>query len=324
MTYNNEILISIIIPTHNRLHYLQEALESALNQTYSNIEVIICDNASTDETYNFFRDYKNLKVIYHRHENLIYPLDNWNSWVNVARGQFVTFLPDDDKLAPTFIEKCFHEFSDDNISLVKAGCYVINEKSEITSYYLPFKDSSTSGLQYVLDRLNPRYSEVSLGSGYLFRKEDFVKLGGFLEIGFPKMHFVDDYLWFRIVLNGKYVKYINEKLWYYRDHASNMAIVEDIQGFKNSFTIYVPILLQLLKNQISSSHDIVSFVENEYADKIVKDRILGELSKNRRRKLSRSIRFLYKNRKIIVEYFGNKRIVSEFLLSVLSRFYGRL
>ena len=58
MTYNNEILISIIIPTHNRLHYLQEALESALNQTYSNIEVIICDNASTDETYNFFRDYK--------------------------------------------------------------------------------------------------------------------------------------------------------------------------------------------------------------------------------------------------------------------------
>ena len=290
MTYNNEVLISIIIPTHNRIHYLQEALESALNQTYPNIEVIICDNASTDETYNFFKGYKNSKVIYHRHADLISPLDNWNSWINVSSGQLVTFLPDDDKLDPTFIEKCIHEFLYHDAVLVKAGCYVINEKSEILSSYLPFKDSSTSGLQYVLDRLNPRYSEVSMGSGYMFPKNDFVKLGGFLDIGFPKMHFVDDYLWFRIALSGKNVRYVNEKLWYYRDHSLNMAIVADLEGFKESFNLYVPALLLLLKNHISSFPGIVDFIENDYADKIIKDRILGELSKNRQRKLSKSIR----------------------------------
>ena len=319
MIHNDEVLISIIIPTHNRLHYLQEALYSSLNQTYSNIEIVICDNASTDETYSFFREYKNSKVIYHRHEVLIPPLDNWNSWVNVASGQLVTFLPDDDKLATTFIEKCAHEFLNHDVALVKAGFFVINEKSEVISSYMPFKDLSTSGLQYVLDRLNPRYSEMSLGSGYMFRKEDFVKSGGFLDIGFPKMHFVDEYLWFRIALSGKNVRYINEKLWYYRDHSSNMAIVANLKEFKESFNVYIPAVLLLLKNFISSFPGIVSFIENDFTDKIVKDRILGELSKNRRRKLSSSLLFLYSNKKIIVEYFGIKRIVFEFIMCVLSR-----
>ena len=46
----------------------------------------------------------------------------------------------------------------------------------------------------------------------MFYKQDFIRLGGFMDIGFPNMHFVDDYLWFRIALGGKNVKYINENL----------------------------------------------------------------------------------------------------------------
>jgi cellulose synthase/poly-beta-1,6-N-acetylglucosamine synthase-like glycosyltransferase len=69
---------------------------------------------------------------------LIPPLENWNGWINIANGDLVTFLPDDDKLAPEFIEKSVKEFADKDTVLVKSGCFVINGESEITSSYLQF------------------------------------------------------------------------------------------------------------------------------------------------------------------------------------------
>ena len=116
-----------------------------------------------------------------------------------------------------------------------------------------------------------------------------------MDIGFPNMYFVDDYLWFRIVLGRKNVKYINENLWYYRDHSSKMVIVSDLQGFKDSFNVYVPALLVLLKNQGVAFPEIINYIKKRYSNRIIKDRILGELSKNRQKNLSKSLPFLYKN-----------------------------
>lgn len=303
------------------MHYLREAMESALNQTYANIEIIICDNASSDGTELFFRNYTNDRVRYKRHNTPVSPLDNWNSWLEISRGELVTFLPDDDKLSPRFVEECLNKFLNyEDTSLVKAGCFIINEKSEVTSNYLPFKDSSSTGLQFVLDRVNPRYAELSLGSGYMFRKADFLKVGGFMDVGFPKMHFVDDYLWYKIALNSGTVHYINEELWSYRDHSTNMAKVESLQGFKNSFNEYIKMLLNLLDENFSSFLEISNYISLKYADRLVKERILGELSRNRRRMLFTSLLFLFNNKKIIIEYFGISKLLSELVLCLfLSR-----
>jgi len=309
--------VSVIIPTYNRLHYLEESLESVLNQTYRNIEVIVCDNASTDGTGKFLKNKNSERIKHIRHDKIIPPLENWNSWSSMAEGELVTFLPDDDKLEPFFIEKCVTEFlNKEDTVLVKAGCFIINEESEVTSNYLPFKDSSTSGFQFVLDRLNPRYSELSLGSGYMFRKNDFEKVGGFINAGFPQMHFVDDYLWFRIALNGGVVRYINEELWCYRDHSSNMAIVNSLQGFKNSFKEYVPMLLNLLNRDESSFSKIIDYIKYDYAEDQIKGRILSGLARNRRRKFIQSISYMYSNRKIIIEYYGVKRLLYESALNL--------
>ncbi len=311
-------LVSVVIPTYNRLAYLQEAVESVLNQTYRNVEIIICDNASTDKTYEFFMSYINEKIIYIRHEKCLFPLDNWNSWIGKAKGEYVTFLPDDDKLAPTFIEKCVKAFFEDkDTTLVKAGCYVMDGNSQVTGEYIPFKDHRTSGYQFLLDRINPRYSELSLGSGYAFRKEDFILVGGFMQTGFSKMHYVDDYLWYRLTLDRGNVSYLNEKLWYYRDHSSNMALVESLSDFRNNFREYIPMLLSMLKNKNELYPEIIYYIKYTYSEKMTKDRILGELSRNRRRKIGTSLSFIYKNSKIIIEYFGIKKVLTEYSISIL-------
>ncbi len=318
MKYNTTLPVSIIIPTYNRLRYLKETLQSVLDQTYENIEIIICDNASSDGTSEFFRNYKNPRVIYKRHDSPVSPLQNWNSWTEISNGELITFLPDDDKLDPKFVEKCLREFlNNENICLVKTGCFIIDEKSEIKSSYLPFKDSPSSGCQFVLDRLNSRNSELSLGAGYMFRKADFIQAGGFMPTGFPETHYADDYLWFSIALSGGIIGYINEGLWFYRNHSSNMAQVKSLDGFRNGFHTYIPMLLNLTGEKFTPYTAITTYLKSEYANKQVKARILDELSGNRRRKFSKSFSFLLKNRKIIIEYFGIRKLLYEFVLCLL-------
>lgn len=311
-------LVSVVIPTYNRLFYLQEAVDSVINQTYSNIEIIICDNASTDKTFEFFMSNVNKKIIYIRHEKGLFPLDNWNSWTDKANGEYITFLPDDDKLAPTFIEKCVKAFLEDkDTKLVKAGCFVMDGNSKVTGEYIPFKDNKSSGYQFFLDRINPRYAELSLGSGYAFRKDDFILVGGFMLTGFPKMHYVDDYLWYRLSLERGNVSYLNEKLWYYRDHTSNMALVESLSDFRDNFRVYIPILLKMLKDKKVTDPEIIYYIQNTYPEKMIKDRVLGELSRNRRKKIVNSITFINRNCNIIIEYFGVKKLLIEYTLSFL-------
>jgi len=102
--------VSVIIPTYNRLRYIKETLESVLNQTYRNIEVIVCDNASADGTNAFLRDKNDKRIKHIRHDKTISPLENWNSWTSTAESELATFLLDDDKLEHLFIEKCVNEF----------------------------------------------------------------------------------------------------------------------------------------------------------------------------------------------------------------------
>lgn len=312
-------LVSVVVPTYNRLEYLKECLASVLAQSYDRIEVIVCDNASTDGTAAYLEALGDRRVKHIRHANPIPPLENWNSWTATAEGEFATFLPDDDKLEPRFVEKCLSEFlNEKDTVLVKTGCFIIDKDSRVVSSYLPFKEAA-SGVQYLLDRINPRYSELSLGSGYFFRREDFIDAGGFVHTGFPHLHTVDDYLWFKIALQGGMVRYVNEELWAYRSHSSNMARVRALREFESAYRIYVPMLRALLAGHDPGAGRIDAYLADGYTKDQMKSRILFELNRVRGDKLARALAFIRLNRAIIREYFGTSRIVYEIAMNLLAR-----
>jgi glycosyltransferase involved in cell wall biosynthesis len=99
-------LVSILIPTYNRPVYFEEALKSALNQTYSSIEVIVSDDSTNDDTETLVRAYQQ------RHPNLFYvrnrpglgAVENFRTVLGLARGEFVNYLMDDDLFHPQKIE----------------------------------------------------------------------------------------------------------------------------------------------------------------------------------------------------------------------------
>ncbi len=99
-------LVSVIIPTHNRANMVSRAIESVLNQTYKNLELIIVDDCSEDNTGEVVRKYKDLdnRVSYWRNEPNIGPGASRNLGVSKAKGQLVAFLDDDDEWLPFKLE----------------------------------------------------------------------------------------------------------------------------------------------------------------------------------------------------------------------------
>ncbi len=98
-------LVSVIIPTYNRPDYLREAIQSALGQSYPHMEILVRDNASTDETRKVVQSFSDPRIRYHRHPENVGPTENVIGGCREARGDYVAHLHDDDAWEPDFLEK---------------------------------------------------------------------------------------------------------------------------------------------------------------------------------------------------------------------------
>lgn len=113
-------LVSVIIPTFNRPKYFSEALDSAFNQTYRNIEIFISDNSTNDDTEKIVRGRTDARIQYFHHKNFNAD-DNWNfaRAYNNPAAEYVNWLLDDDKFYPTKIEKMIEVYRNNpDVSLV--------------------------------------------------------------------------------------------------------------------------------------------------------------------------------------------------------------
>jgi glycosyltransferase involved in cell wall biosynthesis len=102
--------ISIGVPTYNRSKYLIRAIESVLSQTYLNIEVIVSDNASTDDTAERVRALSDDRIIFLEQAKNIGMVGNFNACLQAATGDLFLMLSDDDVLNPTCIERLSDPF----------------------------------------------------------------------------------------------------------------------------------------------------------------------------------------------------------------------
>lgn len=107
-TRNRLPKLSIGMPVYNGEKHLKKAVDTILNQTFTDFELIICDNASTDRTREMCEAYaeQDPRVLYVRNPENIGPWRNYNRTVELARGEYFAWAAADDEHAPTFFEKC--------------------------------------------------------------------------------------------------------------------------------------------------------------------------------------------------------------------------
>jgi len=95
-------LVSLVIPTRNRLPYLKDALQTALNQNDDGLEIIVADNATDDGTREYLASFGN-RIKTTRTEALLSMTDNWYRGLDMATGEWIMFIGDDDCLMPDFM-----------------------------------------------------------------------------------------------------------------------------------------------------------------------------------------------------------------------------
>ncbi|QVL50327.1 MAG: glycosyltransferase family 2 protein [Thiocapsa sp.] len=133
--FSTDPLVTIAIPTYNRADgYLYDALTSAVAQTYRNLEIIVSDNCSMDNTQQVVRSVTDERVRYIRHPENIGAFNNWNSCVEQAKGVYFLLLHDDDLIDPDYVESCIRACKGDfSRGILRTGTRVIDEHGNIRS-----------------------------------------------------------------------------------------------------------------------------------------------------------------------------------------------
>lgn len=251
-------LVSICIPTYNGAKYLGAALESIEQQTYRNLEIVISDDVSQDETLHILETYSRktnfpIRILKHDPSGIG---ANWNNCVKNANGAYIKFLFQDDLLAPPCIEKMVAVLSTNKeIGLVSAKRKIIieGEETKEVKEWLQHYGDLQSGMElgdnemYVLDRTffkDPLFTMTAKNfigepSGILFRKSLIAEVVYFRE----DMIQILDVEFYNRVLKKSKIAILNKKLYSFRIHG-NQATSSNTGKDEEDLLLYKKLLLK--------------------------------------------------------------------------------
>jgi len=101
---SSEILVSICIPTFNGSKFIRETIQSCISQTHKNVEIIVSDDRSSDDTILIIRSFDDDRIVILPAQERSNPASNWNRSIYAAKGQFIKILGQDDLLHSNCIE----------------------------------------------------------------------------------------------------------------------------------------------------------------------------------------------------------------------------
>jgi hypothetical protein len=170
------MMFSIIIPTFNRAHTVLRAVESVLGQTYTDLEVIVVDDGSTDDTQPRLAALEDGRLHYFYQSNQGRSVAR-NTGIVQARGEFVTFLDSDDAVRPTWLEQLAAAMRQPNVAIVCCGADVVDACS---GAHLTTRLPQPGGPLY------DQFRVLFLAGTYAVRRELFSAVGGFAPAAAPR------------------------------------------------------------------------------------------------------------------------------------------
>ncbi|MDF5726354.1 MAG: glycosyltransferase family 2 protein [Rhizonema sp. PD37] len=226
--------VSICIPTFNRVNLLPFAIESVLQQTYQNFELLVCDDGSQDSTPELMLEQTDIRIKYIRHPQNIGKSNNMRSGFDAATGEYFIKFDDDDRLTSDFLTRTVAVLEQNHsIDFVGTDHWII----DINNIREPMKTQENSHLWgrvnlpagVVENLLEVVFVNQSFQIGAtLFRRKVLQELG-FMQPNWQNCE--DNDLFVRLALAGKKGYYLPELLMEYRVHAEQQGIDRAIQYF---------------------------------------------------------------------------------------------
>jgi glycosyltransferase involved in cell wall biosynthesis len=228
-------LVTIAIPTYNRIKYLKQALASAMAQTYSNIEIVVLDNASTDGTKEFLGKINDarLKVIY-RKEN-VGSVENMCQSLYESTGKYILILSDDDVIDEKIIEVAISDIKNEKISFWFCSAEIINSEGKFLGK-IKASSKRSDALMHLCDWLTGKTSIPFCAT--LYNVEAVKKAGGF-----PKTPVLDAAARILTLKHGDALSNI-QILSKYRKHSSSATEKMNVESWFNSIEYLIKLIFK--------------------------------------------------------------------------------
>lgn len=252
----NNILVSIIMPAYNAESFIHEAINSVIDQTYSNWELIIIDDGSTDTTAKNVNEWllKDKRIQYYYQENGKQGKAR-NFGISKSKGVYLAFLDADDLWMPEKLEIQLEEIKAKNVDLVFSDSYIFNDKKvskrnkKMNTLNMFFKGREALKLFLQINRI-PLLTA-------LVKKEKILLVNGFSEKRVVQ-NAEDYHLWLKMIINGCVFYGSDKILASYRIH-SKSATSEDKLAGKQKLEVF----FDLRQNYPEEKHIILKSLKRE-------------------------------------------------------------
>lgn len=207
--YSEDLIgkVSIVLPTYNGAKYIKQSIDSCLKQTYSNLELIIVDDGSSNEISQIIKSYSDPRIKYFKHKRNLGLAQALNTGFAHAKGEYLTWISDDNFYLPEAVECMVKELeANPKVDFIYANYYVINEKGKLLR-------SARVGLIKNLDRHN------CIGPCFLYRRKIYEKIGEYN----PEFYLAEDYNYWLRVREKFQMQRLGEYLCYYRLHKKSLT-----------------------------------------------------------------------------------------------------
>ena len=283
---------SIIIPTYNRANFIRKTIESVLNQTFTDFELIIIDDGSTDNTKEVITSIKDNRIRYYKKKNEERGIAR-NFGVKKSKGKYINFVDSDDILYNNHLQTAFDIIQNHNFPIFNLDYDVKNTKGENINY------NKTNKLPHVLNKKLLKGNIISINALIIIRKifnefsfyEDRLFIGG-----------EDWLLWLKI--SSKYdIYFINEKTSAFYIHENRSVLNFNETSFKYRTQILVN---ELYKDDLFIKKYGKRAIKNIHAHMLSYTSLHAALAKQKKLAVKYLIKAILKNPKEIF----TKRFVS--------------
>jgi glycosyltransferase involved in cell wall biosynthesis len=235
-------LVSVILPVYNGEKHLKEAIDSILNQTYTHLELIIIDDASTDCSPAIINGYADERIKYYRNDTNLRIVQSLNKAITYCRGEYIARMDADDVAKPERIAKQLaYLHANTHVALADTIMEYIDENSQPLGRY----NNSITNENAI--RKNLLMHNCLGHSSIMTRKEVYA------HYKYRQIDYEDYDMWLRMLNDGLVIQKIAEPLLQYRIHTASItgaAQINNTHFYKQAKTMYyycnhLPILQRL-------------------------------------------------------------------------------
>lgn len=307
----NNPLVSVIIPNYCHAQYLDQRIQSVLNQTYQNFEVIILDDCSPDDgaskaVIEKYRDNTHVSQIVYNEVNSGSTFKQWQKGFKMAKGELIWIAESDDYCELTLLEELIKVYNSyPNIVLAYSTIVHVNEQGTYHGDYPKGPNKYLSGTDYIRKYLSVENLMRNASSG-IFRKDAALSISN----EYINYKAAGDYLfWIKIAECGN-VAVVNKRLSYFRRHEGVVTSAKEKDGTSFTELRYIQDYLHKngytswLSSFIARVHYNIIASNTSFISKDVKNRVFRQW--HFKNKMNVIERFMYGR---YYEYVYNKEVL---------------